>query len=276
MLGDADRVAVGDLGDRDPALARRLQVGMVRTDARRDHQLDVPRLREALGGHVSRPEGLRDDHVRVDQLALENRFRPVLVGGDDQLVPGAFDEFPQAQLARHAAEQAARLEVDRPRRRQGLTAGIALDLGQIVARIACRITVDWIVVEDAEDLHGGAFPGSGNPRTRRRPAGRLFLYYQKRWMATAGVTDDCVLCPFGTTHTPTMTPARSLQLYSTAGAKPMFQLLSDVWLTSAPLPSRPVTLVLPHWSRSMSNASTHSFVRLYSAPRMTVVLDPGL
>src|SRR6185369_6024264 len=80
-------------------------------------------------------------------------------------VPRGFHEFPQAQFARHAAEQAARLEVDRPRRRQGLPAGIALDLGQIVARIALRITVDWIVVEDAEDLHGGAFPGSWNPRS---------------------------------------------------------------------------------------------------------------
>ena len=49
--------------------------------------------------------------------------------------------------------------------------------------------------------------------------------YQNRWIAIAGVTDACVLWPFGTIHTPKIAPARSLQLYSTAGAKPTFQLL---------------------------------------------------
>jgi hypothetical protein len=47
-------------------------------------------------------------------------------------------------------------------------------------------------------------------------------------MAIAGVTDDCVLCPLGTIQTPKIAPARSLQLYSTAGAKPIFQLFGDV------------------------------------------------
>src|SRR5690348_14156435 len=95
-------------------------------------------------------------------------------------------------------------------------------------------------------------------------------------MAIAGVTEDCVLWPFGTIHTPAMTPARSLQLYSTAGAKPVFQLAGETCLDSAPPASWPVTTVLLHWSRSMSSASTHSSVKLYSAPTIRVVFDPGL
>src|SRR5947209_5057487 len=49
--------------------------------------------------------------------------------------------------------------------------------------------------------------------------------YQNRWIAIAGVTDEGALCPLGTIQTPRMAPARALQLYSIAGAKPMFQLL---------------------------------------------------
>src|SRR6185369_648832 len=94
-------------------------------------------------------------------------------------------------------------------------------------------------------------------------------------MASAGMTVDCVLWPLGMIHTPKIAPARSLQLYSTAGAKPMFQLFGEVSLTRAPEASRPLTFVLPHASASTSNARTHSFVRLYSAPTMSVDLAPG-
>src|SRR5438132_622811 len=93
----------------------------------------------------------------------------------------------------------------------------------------------------------------------------------------AGVTEDRLLWPFGTIQTPKIAPARALQLYSIAGANPMFQLLGDTCLVRGPPGvSRPTTSVLPHWSRSMSNASTHSLVRLYSLPTITVVFDPGL
>ena len=108
MLGDADRVAVGDFGDRDPALDRRLQVDMVGADPGGDRELEILRLGDALGGQIGRPEGLRDDDVGIDQLALELAVRPVLVGRDDQLVPACLEEFAQAQLARHAAEQLRR------------------------------------------------------------------------------------------------------------------------------------------------------------------------
>src|SRR4029453_15454086 len=74
-----------------------------------------------------------------------------------------------------------------------------------------------------------------------------------------------------------MTPDRSLQLYSTAGAKPMFQLLGDVCFTNGPPgASRPTTLVLSQKSASTSIARTHSRVRLYSTAPITVVFEPGL
>jgi hypothetical protein len=43
--------------------------------------------------------------------------------------------------------------------------------------------------------------------------------YQNLLIAIAGVTDEGTLWPFGMTHIPKMAPVRSLQLYSTAGAK---------------------------------------------------------
>jgi hypothetical protein len=113
------------------------------------------RFGEPLGGHVGRPEGLRDDDVRIDQLALELAVRTVLVGRDDIVVTAGLEELAQAELARNAAEQLARPEVDRFRRGQGLAVRVALDLRQIVAWIAGRIAAGRIVVEDAEDFRHG-------------------------------------------------------------------------------------------------------------------------
>ena len=84
MLGDADRVAIGHLGDGDAPLHRGLEVGMVRADPGGHDHLEVPRPADPLGGHVSGPERLRDDDVGVDELAVERRIRAVLVGGHDQ------------------------------------------------------------------------------------------------------------------------------------------------------------------------------------------------
>src|SRR5581483_10100971 len=120
-------------------------------------------------------------------------------------------------------------------------------------------------------IHHGLLYYLPNTEGRTRPS----TAHQKRWMAIAGVTDDCVLWPFGTIQTPRMAPALSLQLYSAAGAKPVSQLFGADWFTSVPSAWRPVTLVLPHWSRSTSKASTHSLVRLYSAPKITLVFAPG-
>ena len=96
-----------------PLVDRGLQVDMVGADAGGQRELQILRLGDALGGQIGRPEGLRDDDVGIDQLALERAVRAVLVGGDDQRVARAFEIFAQPQLARHAAEQFAGREVDR-------------------------------------------------------------------------------------------------------------------------------------------------------------------
>ena len=113
VLGDADAVGVGDLGDREPALDRRLQVDVVGADPGGQRQLQLRRLGDPLGRQVGRPEGLGDDDLGLRQLALEDRVRAVLVGGDDERVPALLEELAQAELAGDAAEQLAGREVDR-------------------------------------------------------------------------------------------------------------------------------------------------------------------
>ena len=119
MLGDADRVAVGHFGDGDAAVDRGLQIDMVGADPGGQRELEILRLGDAFGGQIGRPEGLRDDHVGIDQLALELAVGAVLVGCDDERVARAFEIFAKPQLARHAAEQFAGREVDRLGRREG-------------------------------------------------------------------------------------------------------------------------------------------------------------
>src|SRR3990170_3109298 len=69
---------------------------------------------------------------------------------------GLLQEFAQAQLARDAAEQLARLEVDGARRGRRLSVGIFRDLGDVVAGIFLGIAVDRIVIKNGENFgHGG-------------------------------------------------------------------------------------------------------------------------
>ena len=104
VLGDADAVAVGHLGDRDAALFRRLEIHMVRADARGHRQLEFGRLRDALLGQVRRPKRLGNHDIGVDQLALELRVRPLLVRRHHQLVAGVFEELAQPQRTRDTPE----------------------------------------------------------------------------------------------------------------------------------------------------------------------------
>jgi hypothetical protein len=115
MLGHADAVAVGDLGDRDVVGDRRVEVDVVGADAGSDRELQVRRLGDPLSGQIGRPEGLGDDDVGVGQLALENRVRAVLVGSDDELVAGRLEEPAQSQLTGDAADELPGGEVDRAR-----------------------------------------------------------------------------------------------------------------------------------------------------------------
>jgi hypothetical protein len=94
VLGHADAVRVGDLGHRDAVGDRRVEVDVVRSDPRRQRELEVRRLVHPLLGEVGRPERLRDHHVGLGEPALELRVLAVLVGGHDQLVSLVLQEPP--------------------------------------------------------------------------------------------------------------------------------------------------------------------------------------
>ena len=166
VLGDADAVRVGDLGDGESALDRRLQVDVVGADARGQRQLQVRCLGDPLGGQVGGPERLGDHHLGLGQLALEDRVRPVLVGGDDEPVPAPLEELAQAELAGDAADQLAGREADRLRRRRALPVVVALDRRHLVARVGRRVAVDRIVVEHAEDRRHLPILSQDAPRSR--------------------------------------------------------------------------------------------------------------
>src|SRR3546814_4212730 len=81
MLGNADRVAEGDLGHRDAGLDRRVEIDMVGTDTSSERELELGRLGDALGRQIGGPEGLRDYYLSVGQLLLQHRNGAVLARG---------------------------------------------------------------------------------------------------------------------------------------------------------------------------------------------------
>ncbi len=89
VLGHADAVAPGDLGDCDPSCDSRVEIDVVRSDSRGDGEFEIRCFRDALLGQVGRPEGLRDDDVGVDEFLLERRVRALLVGCHYQGVAGS-------------------------------------------------------------------------------------------------------------------------------------------------------------------------------------------
>ena len=157
VLGDADRVRVRHLGDRDLVVDRGLEVDVIRADPGRHGQLQVRRLGDPLRGQVRGPERLRDDDLRIRKLPLERRIGPVLVGRNRQLVATLLDEAAQSELAGDAAQQLAGREVDRLGRRSRRAVVVLVDLGNSVARIRGGIAVDRIVVQHAEDLRHRAY-----------------------------------------------------------------------------------------------------------------------
>ena len=158
VLGDADRVAIGDLGHGDALVHGGLEIGVVGADAGGDDELELLRLVEALLGHVGGPEGLGDDDLGVGKLLVEDGVGAVLVGGHHQRVAGVLEEFAKPELAGDAAEQFARLEVDLARRRRRHAVGIVVDLGDVVAGVFGRIAVDGVVIKNAENLCHGSAP----------------------------------------------------------------------------------------------------------------------
>jgi len=152
VLGHADAVAVRHLGDGDRALDRRLEIDVIRADPRRHRQLEVRRLGDPLRGQICRPERLRDHDLGVRKLSLEDRIGSVLVGRHDQPVAALLQEPAQPELARDAAEQLTRREVDPLRARRRLAVVVPLDLGNVVACVGRRIAADGIVVEHTENV----------------------------------------------------------------------------------------------------------------------------
>jgi hypothetical protein len=156
MLGDADGVRVGYLGYGDAALDGSVEIDVVGADARRDGKLQVLRFGNALRGEVGGPEWLRDHNVGVDKLLVEGRVGAFLVRGDDERMTGVLQELAQAELAGHAAQELAGIEVDRARGRRGLSARIFLDLRDVVAGIFRRIAAHGIGVENCYNFHIGS------------------------------------------------------------------------------------------------------------------------
>src|SRR6202034_4134859 len=79
VFGDADAVAEGHLGDRDPARDRGVEIDVVRTDPGGQGQLQILRFGDPLGGQVCRPKWLGDNDIGVGQLPLELRVRAFFV-----------------------------------------------------------------------------------------------------------------------------------------------------------------------------------------------------
>ena len=153
VLGDAVAVAVGDLGDRDAAIHRGLQIGVVGADAGGDDHLELRRLGDALGRHVGRPERLRDDDLGVVQLLVElgvrcrpcRRSRPACGRPSRGICAGR-------ARPRRCRAAAPGLKSIADGRRRRLAVGILGDLRNVVARIGLRVAVDRVVVKHTNDL----------------------------------------------------------------------------------------------------------------------------
>ena len=171
VLRHADAVRIGHLGHRHPLRRGRLQVDVVRADTCGDGQLEVRRLGDPLCRQVRRPERLRNDDVRIDQLPFENRLGPVLVRRDDQRMAGVLEESAEPELSRHAAEKLSRSEIDCVGRRRRLSTRIRGDDGDGVAGIGAGVAVDGIVIEHAQDLCH--FDSPRSPRSSARLTGQL-------------------------------------------------------------------------------------------------------
>src|SRR4029453_18248792 len=65
---------------------------------------------------------------------------------------GVLQELAKPELARHAAQKLARLEIDLARGRRGHAVGIVVDLGNGIPGIFGRVAVDRVVIENTEDL----------------------------------------------------------------------------------------------------------------------------
>src|SRR3546814_17717545 len=98
MLRDADRVAVGDFGNRNAAIDRRLKVDMVGADAGGQRELELRGIGDPLGGQIDRPKRLRDYYLGIGKFALKYRIRTVLARRDAKRMTVSPDIFYQAHF----------------------------------------------------------------------------------------------------------------------------------------------------------------------------------
>ena len=150
VLGHTDAVAVGDLGDGDPAGNRRVEIDVVRTDPGSEGQLQIGSFGDPLGGQICRPKRLGDNDISVGQFTFELRVRAVLVRRHHQLVVAVFEEFAQAERTGHAPQQLAGSEIDRRRARHGLATRVTVYHRDAVAGVHRRIARDRIGIQDEQ------------------------------------------------------------------------------------------------------------------------------
>src|SRR5216684_1731923 len=157
---------------------------MIRAYTGGNRELQLTSLGDTLGCQVGGPERLRDDDGGVDQFFLKHAVRTVLVGGDDQRVTLRLEKLAQAELAGHAPEQLPRPEIDRLGRWSSLTAGVVINVRNVIACIRSGIPGNGIFVKHTDDLghgsppkHQGRHPSDSTPpspsATCRRTDDRL-------------------------------------------------------------------------------------------------------
>jgi hypothetical protein len=70
------------------------------------------------------------------------------------------EKLAQTQLAGHAPEELTRFEADLFRRWRGLSIGIALDRGDVIARIGLRVSGYGVIVENTKYFGHRSSPGA--------------------------------------------------------------------------------------------------------------------
>lgn len=146
VFGHTDRVRVGDLCDGDALFDGGLQVHVVRPDSCCDRELQILRGLEPFRREIRRPKRLRDDDIRVRQLAVENGVGAFFVAGDDYGVPFGFQPVLEPQATRDRAEEVAGSEVDRPGGGERLAVQIGRNVRKGVARVGGREPADRVRV----------------------------------------------------------------------------------------------------------------------------------
>ena len=103
------------------------------------------------------------------------------------------EKLPQAELAGHAPEQLPGPEIDRLGRRSGLTARVAVNVRNAIARIRPGIARNGIFVEDADDLGHGSSPlayACGETIVRRHHGRHVADYTPEPGLRRIQWTDD--------------------------------------------------------------------------------------